>query len=351
MIVLLIVSIPFTIRLEGVIYEDFMELNTDSFEIKNYEITEEGYVITWIVGGIPNKELIYDGGARKEIINEDALFNEKSIKTAMGKPITYPAHPPKPVNSRNYNEFMKGVVLQEYSKDDSTGALVLSAIVHDSELAEGIISGKIKYISAGYTATKEPNADGVLVQTDRVYNHFTGLGEEYTPRAGEESKILIFDENITQQKDGETTTQPQNNQSAKTVNTGSNDTSDNGDGRAKSKAKTQKEMNQDTEEKVELLVLWKPILEENNKAIDYSLDSNGIKRQVLSCYYPEKTIKALNDDAVLNGFWLNFVSNQMQTDDEESLPVSGYQRKSSPASNQDSTSNRDAFTKMLEGAK
>lgn len=332
---------------------NFMELNTDSFEIKNYEITDEGYVITWIVGGVPNKELIYDGGARKEIINEDALFNEKSIKTAMGKPITYPAHPPKPVNSKNYNEFMKGVVLQEYSKDDTTGALVLSAIVHDSELAEGIISGKIKYISAGYTAEKEPNADGVLVQKNRVYNHFTGLGEQYAPRAGEESKILFFDETANnQQKDAKDATNTQANTSVQTVNSISNDADNSNNGHTEATPQTKKEMNQDIEERLELLVTWKPVLEQNNKAIDYSLDSNEIRRQILSCYYPEKTIKALNDDGVLKGFWLNFVSNEIQTDNEESLPIGGYQRKSTPASgNNDSTSNRDVFTKMLEGAK
>jgi len=335
-----------------------VEFNTDSFRIKNYEITPEGYANLWIVGGVPNKTLVYDGGKRKEIIQEDSLFDEASIKTAMGKHLTYPEHPPRPINSKNYSNFSKGVVLQEYSKDEATGALVLSAIVHDAEMVEGIVSGKIKYISAGYTADKEPNNDGVLIQKNRVYNHFTGLGEQYTPRAGEESKILIFEEKAQNDAENVTngekpSTDSQIDKNIQTLTTGSNEAGNNTDGNKE----TQEKMNLDIEERVELLSTWKPVLEEHKKAIDYSLDSTSIKRLILSCYYPEKTIKALNDDAVLKGFWLNFVSDEskLQVDGQAALPDTTYQRStpSSRVMNFDSQvdSVRDKYIKLMETGK
>lgn len=270
-----------------------LQLNSDSYQIKNYELTPEGYLKFWMVGGIPGQELVYDGGKRKETINKDALFNEDSLSTAVGKPVTL-NHPPRPINAKNYREFSKGTLLQEYSEDDN-GALVLAGIVHDDATVQAIMKGEVKYVSASYLADKTANNDGVLEQSNRRYNHIALLSPEYSPRAGENSKIIILDDTPPHQSDSD---------------------SDKTDVKAESKTEKETPKNNidamEIQERVELLTEWKKVLDENNLAIDFNSDSNTIKRQVLSIYYPEKTIKALNNDAVLQGFWLNFVSNPQQ---------------------------------------
>lgn len=306
-----------------------LELNSDSYQIKNYELTPEGFLKFWMVAGIPNQELVYDGGRRKETINKEALFNEDSISTAIGKPVTF-NHPPRPINSKNYKEYIKGTLLQEYSEDDN-GALVLAGIVHDDATVQAILKGDVKYVSASYTADKTPNSDGVLEQTNRRYNHIAVLSSEYSPRAGENSKIIILDD-----------TPPQVDNQEKPVEKPAENNID----------------AMEIQERVELLTDWKPILQKNNIAIDYNADANTIKRQILSIYYPEKTIKALNNDAVLQGFWLNFAANPISKTSEENEDSfdTGYARKqNSPHSvmNFDSYVDnvRDKFIALIEGKK
>jgi hypothetical protein len=257
-----------------------LQLNSDSYQIKNYELTPEGYLKFWMVGGIPGQELLYDGG-RKEIINKDALFNEDSLSTAVGKPVSL-NHPPRPINAKNYREYSKGSLLQEYSEDEN-GALVFAGIVHDDAIVQAIMKGEITHVSASYLAEKKANDDGILEQTNRKYNHIALLTKEFSPRAGENSKIIILDDTPPQADSDDT-----ENKKEKPVN--------NIDA-------------MEIQERVELLTDWREVLEKNSIAIDYNADSNAIKRQILGIYYPEKTIKALNNDAILQGFWLNFISN------------------------------------------
>lgn len=276
-------------------------LNRDSYEIKNYEVTPEGYLKFWMVAGIPGKELVYDGG-RKEFINKDYLFDEKSIASAVGKPVCL-NHPPRPINSKNYLQFSKGTLLQEYS-DDENGSLVLSGIVHDGETVEKILKGEVKYVSASYTADKIQNDDGIFEQRNRKYNHIALLTEDFSPRAGENSKIVMHFEEMPIQKDEQEVVKETPSQN---IDAG------------------------EIEQRVEILASWKEILEKNNIAIDYNEDSKTLKRKILRIFYPEETIKALNNDSVLEGFWLNFISQAPASINEDGNRKDlGYGRKNSP---------------------
>lgn len=285
-----------------------MQINTDSYEMaKNYEITPEGYLKFWLTGGIPNKELEYEDG-RRESIKPEALFDEQSIKSAIGKPITL-NHPPQAINSLNYRNFSCGIVMQEYTKD-SEGALVLAGVIHDEDVVKSVIRGDLKYVSPGYTAKKESNMDGSYLQSNREYNHFALLTKEFAPRGGKQSKIHILSDMYQNQID-------------------SNSAND-------------KKMEAEIAERLELLTTWKNQLESNNISIDYSLDSKGIKRQILGIYYPEKTMKLVNESNI-DGCWLGFVTNtdtRNQTD-LELLPDSNF----------DSTTESvvEKFIKKMEG--
>lgn len=329
-----------------------IELNSDSFEIKNYELTPEGFLKFWLVGGIPGKELVYDGG-RKEIINSDALFDENSINSAVGKPISF-NHPPRAITSKNYKQYSHGIVLQEYAKDDSTGALVLAGIVHDADMVDGIMKGKYKYVSAGYSADKTPNNDGVLLQSNRSYNHFGILDENHAPRAGEESKIIKIDDSIdNSQSDAGVNNNQQNlSKPAKT---------ETHIAPASTPQTTNEDMTQEINERVDLLLEWKPVLLQNNKACSSNMDSKQIKRQVLSIYYPEKTMNLINADNI-DGVWLGFLTTaNINTDAGENdtfaqSNLMNYRPKvTTPASQQvvnfDSAvdSAIDVFIKKMEG--
>lgn len=281
-----------------------ISLNTDSFEIKNHELTPEGFLKIWFVGGVPDKELVYENGV-KEVINEDALFDQNSVNTAVGKLITF-NHPPQAINGGNYREFAKGTVLQEFHKDPKTNSLVMSGIVHDSELVSDILSGRTKYVSAGYLADKIPNEDGTISQLRREYNHFSFLSPEYEPRAGEESKIIILG-NTDQKEAVEAHVEPD----VETDETSSPNPFPKGqsDTPKPQPAITPQNMDAEIKKRVEILTQWKDTLDSNNKAYDYKLDSTALKKLVLSCHYPQKTIDLLseNNNQNLDGFWIKFL--------------------------------------------
>ena len=311
-----------------------MQLNTDSFEVKNYELTPEGFLKFWMVGGIPDKVLEYDNG-HKEVINKDSLFDPKSINSAVGKPICL-NHPPSAITSKNYKQLSHGVTLQEYAEDSESGALVLAGIIHDSDVVEGILKGNYKYISAGYAADKTPNEDGVMLQSNRNYNHFAVLTEEYAPRAGNDSKILVINDKPQLIEDSKTDAPTREPSTIDANSVNSNDSSGNVPIEPNTDSSREKMIN-DIAERVELLTTWKSKLEANNKTIDYQMDAVQIKREILSLYYPEKTMKMVKDDN-LDGFWLGFLANGNSVDaggEDEPTPASTY-RKPAQVSNYDS---------------
>lgn len=280
-------------------------MNTDQFEIQKYELTKEGYLKLWMIAGVPDKVLDY--GNRREIINKDSLFNPDSLNTVVGKPITL-NHPPVAVISDNIQKYYRGVALQTMDADDD-GNLVIPAIIHDDATIKGILSGKYKYVSSAYSADKALNSDGILEQTNRHYNHFAILDNDNKPRAGNQSKVLtdsmdndmenktddvvILDDKaggivdkVTVDSTPQPTTQPtpQPNPPLPIQNTDS------------------------ISEKVELLVKWKPILDEKGVTINYDSDVKSLKKSILSTSYPPETISLLNENNI-DGFWLAFTMN------------------------------------------
>jgi hypothetical protein len=287
------------------------QLNCDSFEIKNFEKTPEGYLKTWIVAGIPNHILNY--GDRKETINKDSLFDKTSVNTAIGKPITL-NHPPVAIDSRNYKEYIKGSILQEFSEGEN-GELVFSAIIYDSDLAKDIENGIIKYFSPGYSTDKELNADGVLEQKNRDYNHFSGLTSEFTPRAGENSKVLILgNEDSETTKEYNTETKDKTKAETETETTKAETTPKDKDERdnntntdMKTEIKNQIDsIRKEASLKAQLASKWQNVFVENGIYFNFDSELAEIKKQILSCYYNENIVKQLNTDALVDGFFINF---------------------------------------------
>lgn len=269
-------------------------LNVDSEEIKNYELTPEGYMRLWLAVGVADQDLVYD--SRVETIDLSALIDKSSINTAVGKPVVL-NHPPQAVLSNNFSENAKGISLQEIATDSNTA--FMASVIWDDETISKIKNKEITHTSSAYIATKTPNQDGSKIkQTNRVYNHFAVLTPENAPRAGRNSRILLLN----------TDSQPTNNNGKTTTEL------------------SQPTMNIDSEEiknRTELLVNYKAILDEKKIAIDYNLDSKGIKKLILSCYYPPQILNQINSDSVLDGFWLNFNVNQLQKN-QESIPVGSF---------------------------
>lgn len=275
-------------------------MNTDQFEIKKYELTKEGYLKLWMIAGVPDKVLDY--GDRKEVINRDSLFNQESLNSVVGKPITL-NHPPVAVISDNIRQYYRGVALQTMDADEN-GNLVIPAIIHDSEIIQGILNRKYKYVSSAYSASKELNADGILEQSNRHYNHFAVLDEECKPRAGNESRVITDSEPITMTDT--TNDKPISDDKAVGV-------SDSQDSKVTLEPVVStpiQPINSDSiSEKVELLVNWKPVLDAKGVTINYDSDIKGIKKTILSTNYPPETMALLND-ANIDGFWLAFTMNK-----------------------------------------
>jgi hypothetical protein len=248
-------------------------LNLDSEPIKNWEETTDGFMKLWLSIGVANKDLNYDAG-KVEFIDVDELVKPVSVNTAVGRPVTL-NHPPSAISTKNFNRFAKGLSLQEYAQDGND--LFMASIIWDEELKQGIKDKKYTHTSSAYYAKKAPNQDGKMKQSDRVYNHFSVLSPEFQPRAGLTSKVLLLNQDSTQEPVKENTM-----------------------------------LNVDADEiksRVELWSDWRGVLEEKKKTIDFNLDSRSIKKAILGCFYPEQVLNQLNSDAVLDGFWLNFSAN------------------------------------------
>lgn len=305
----------------------------DSQPIERWEETEEGYLKLWISVAVAGKDLEYyheDGSKRVEYITQDDLFDVDSLKTAIGKPFTV-NHPPEPVLAANYKKYSQGTSLQEIINDN--GRLVIASLITDPDTIEGIKSKRIKYTSSAYRATKIPQKDSKIRQTKRKYNHFAMLTEDQDPRAGTDSTIILDSkgsekmstaDNKTETK---TETKEENQQPTmkellaaisglgetiksaitpaktepETVNADSTTTETNKDSKTATNT---------TQELVGLWAEWKPVIEANNKTVDYNLDSQAVKKLVLGCFYDDNVIKKLDTQEKLDGFWLNFEANK-----------------------------------------
>lgn len=162
-------------------------LRLDAGVIQSWRETPEGFLdlnITFSKIG----PLVYqraDGSVETEYLTEEELFNEDSLSTATGKPITW-LHPPEWVTKDNVRKYARGSTGTKIIKDKPFATIV--ATVHDGELIDVIKSGKAKQVSAGYNTKVVKGDDGKLYQKGRVYNHFSvvPLG-----RAGAEVRVHL----------------------------------------------------------------------------------------------------------------------------------------------------------------
>lgn len=115
-----------------------------------------------------------------EMIRDEAdVFNEKSLESFEGKPITL-HHPTGKVDSSNYKKFLVGTLKDAKRKgDDLTGDIVL----YDEYTIERVLEKELKDLSLGYRAKIVPLADGRYKQEDIVINHLAIVEEGRAERA------------------------------------------------------------------------------------------------------------------------------------------------------------------------
>lgn len=322
-------------------------LNCDSLPIKNWEITPEGYMKLWIAIATANKDLIYennDGTTRKEFISKENLLNKDSINSAIGKHLTH-NHPPQAITSNNWREFSIGSALQEYAEDGDN--LLIASMIYDQKIIDKIKSGQYKYVSAGYSAQKQAiNQDGKIEQKQRVYNHFAILDENHEPRAGKTCSIRAF--NIPN-KDSKNSTNQQNNQNNNNSEN-QNLFGANNSNSSSSNSQPNNQTNSDAfnsglnlgKELAKLNTQYSGILQENGKVFNWDARLNDIRRDILSCYYPEDKVQNISD-VNLDGFWVSFELNK---DILESQQVFSSPRNQQ---NDSGKSNRQKYIDMIEG--
>lgn len=316
-----------------------MKLNCDAEKIRNYAITPEGFATVWAVIGRANYDLVYnvDGKQIVEFINRDNLFKPETINSAIGKHAAY-HHPPQAINAANWRKYSIGTILQQVEQDGDN--LVMPVVVYEPEIVKGIVDGKIVNTSCGYTAPKAPpNQDGKIEQLGRVVNHISFGGEEFIARAGASSKILIM--NDGESANNSTTTENNNQESANNPTFGIKPLIN----EQQTKILEPKKIQMDIGELVKLYKEWEEVLIENGKTIDYNSDSSALKKQILSCFYPEAEINKFSGEG-LHGFWTHF---QLQKDSIVEMQQTRRQPESSV--NIDSGSAREAYIKLMTGAK
>ena len=159
-------------------------------EIQEFRETAEGFLDVHMsfsrVG-----PLVYqrrDGTLETEHLTQEQLFNEQSLSTLTGKPITL-GHPIEGmVNKENVRRHTRGTTGTRIIKD--TPFAVIVGTIHDAELIEIVKSGKAKEISAGYSCNVVKGDDGKLYQQNRTYNH---LAIVEAGRAGPEVRVYYGD--------------------------------------------------------------------------------------------------------------------------------------------------------------
>ena len=159
--------------------------------IQSFRETPEGFLDLYLsfsrVGPLEYQRS--DGRIETEYVTSEELFDEESLATATGKPITY-LHPPEQVTSHNFWKFARGATGTKILRDDPFVTIV--GTVHDAGLINIIKSGKAREVSAGYNVEVVKKSDGKLYQTARRYNHFSIVPEG---RAGSEVRVHYGDSN------------------------------------------------------------------------------------------------------------------------------------------------------------
>lgn len=129
-------------------------------KLVNYRETAEGFLDIFCsfsrVGPLVYQRA--DGRLETEYLTEEELFDEESLSTATGKPVTY-LHPPGGMITKdNVRHYARGSTGTKVIKDTPFATIV--ATVHDAELIDVIKSGRARQVSAGYTTNVVKGDDG-----------------------------------------------------------------------------------------------------------------------------------------------------------------------------------------------
>jgi len=126
-------------------YDNFL------LENKKAELTAEGYLIDTPIVGRVGIQLYKnaDGTIRREFRPADEVFNEDSLSTYDGKPIT-DGHPDEYVTSKNAKNLSVGFIKSFGLKDESGKNVKAQIVVHDGEMIEKALNGGVRELSLGY---------------------------------------------------------------------------------------------------------------------------------------------------------------------------------------------------------
>lgn len=147
------------------------QVNTDA--IKQWEITPEGYLQIDIPIARPGV-LVYDrkrGDAftAKEYRSADELFNQDSMNTLIGKPVTVSRHPRNgTVNAKNYRAVNAGIVTDVFRRGND---LITRVEVRDEQSIRLIQQDKkLRGASAGYRVKEKVKQSGVSPDDGKEYD-------------------------------------------------------------------------------------------------------------------------------------------------------------------------------------
>lgn len=163
-----------------------MNYYQDHGRILKHQITPEGLRVWLTVSRVGDLTYYKDGQPQIQSVTASTLYDQDSLDTAWGKPITSD-HPPEPVSMENSTKYQAGMTLNSFVLDN--GFLTTVAVITDRNLVDSVINGEKNQVSAAYTADLVEK-DGHLEQTNRRYNHFAIVRRG---RAGADVKVHLSD--------------------------------------------------------------------------------------------------------------------------------------------------------------
>jgi hypothetical protein len=158
--------------------------------IKNYKKLPDGSLVAWLRVARTGE---LDYGDQKQYVPPDTLFDNNSMRSLVGVPVTL-EHPPGMIlNLANRQKYSIGTVMQEVVQEthdgNPTGYLTASALIWHEGAIQELEKGNFREVSSGYFANTEPMQDSrTLKQVQRTYNH---IALTQSGRAGAEVKILM----------------------------------------------------------------------------------------------------------------------------------------------------------------
>lgn len=165
--------------------------------------TPEGYLIAPVRAARTGVLTYYDayGTPFKEFVPEEELFKADSMASLAMKPVTVRNHPSVMLDSKNWKKFQVGMTSDKVEKDGEF--LATTAIVQDADAIKDV-DGGMQEISCGYVAELEMTPGEYkgekydAIQRNRHYNHIAIVDKG---RAGREARMRLDSEfNITEEE-------------------------------------------------------------------------------------------------------------------------------------------------------